>query len=152
MLGWMKHKLESRFPGEISIISDMMQMTPPLQQKEKNWRASWWKWKKRVKKLALNSTFRKLRPWHLVPLLHGKQMRKQWKQWHTLFWGGSKITADDDYSREIKRRFLFGRKVMTSLDSILKSRDITSSSNDLLVKAMVFPVWMWELDYKDSWA
>ena len=52
ILGWMKHKLESRLPGEISITSDM-QMTPPLMQKAKrNWRASWWKWKRRVKKLA----------------------------------------------------------------------------------------------------
>ena len=52
MLGWMKHKLESRFPGEISITSDT-QMTPPLWHKMKgNWRASWWKWKRRVKKLA----------------------------------------------------------------------------------------------------
>ena len=52
MLGWKKHKLESRLPGEISITSDM-QMTPPLRQKvKKNQRASWWKWKRRVKKLA----------------------------------------------------------------------------------------------------
>ena len=51
-LGWKKHKLESRLPGEMSITSDM-QMTPPLWQKaKKNWRASWWKWKRRVKKLA----------------------------------------------------------------------------------------------------
>ena len=50
-LGWRKHKLQSRFPGELSITSDM-QMTPPLWQKGKNWRASWWKWKRRVKKLA----------------------------------------------------------------------------------------------------
>ena len=52
MLGWIKHKLESRLPGEIPITSDM-QMTPPLLQKAKrNWRASWWKWKRRVKKLT----------------------------------------------------------------------------------------------------
>ena len=54
--------------------------------------------------------------------------------------GGSKITADGDYSREIKRRLLLGRKVMTNLDSIFKSRDITLSTKFLLVKAMVFPV------------
>ena len=53
---------------------------------------------------------------------------------------GSKITADGDYSREIKRRLLLGRKVMTNLDSIFKSRDITLSTKFLLVKAMVFPV------------
>ena len=67
-------------------------------------------------------------------------MGKQWKQCQTLFWGGSKITADGDYSHEIKRRFLLGRKVMTNLDSILKSRDITLPTKVRLVKAMVFPV------------
>ena len=53
---------------------------------------------------------------------------------------GSKITADGDCSHEIKRQLLLGRKVMTNLDSILKSRDITSPTNVYLVKAMVFPV------------
>ena len=55
-------------------------------------------------------------------------------------WGGSKITADGDCSYEIKRRLLLGRKVMTNLDRILKSRDITLPTNIHLVKAMVFPV------------
>ena len=54
--------------------------------------------------------------------------------------GGSKVTADDDCSREIKRRLLLGRKAMTNLDSILKSRDITLPTKVCLVKAMVFPV------------
>ena len=67
-------------------------------------------------------------------------MGKQWKQWQTLFWGGSKITADGDCSHEIKRCLLLGRKVMTNLDSILKSRDITLPTKVHLVKAMVFPV------------
>ena len=57
--------------------------------------------------------------------------------------GGSKITADGDYSHEIKRRLLLGRKVMTNLDSILKSRDITLPTKVHLVKAMVFPVVMY---------
>ena len=56
--------------------------------------------------------------------------------------GGSKITADGDFSHEIKRRVLLGRKVMTNLDSIFKSRDITLPTKFHLVKAMVFPVWM----------
>ena len=56
--------------------------------------------------------------------------------------GGSKITADSDCSHEIKRRLLLGRKVMTNLDSIFKSRDITLPTKVLLVKAMVFPVVM----------
>ena len=57
-----------------------------------------------------------------------------------LYFGGSKIAADDDCSHEIKRSLLLGRKVMTNLDSILKSRDITLPTNVRLVKAMVFPV------------
>ena len=61
------------------------------------------------------------------------------KQWQTIFLG-SKITANGDYSHEIKRRLLLGRKVMTKLDSILKSRDITFPTKVHLVKAMVFPV------------
>ena len=67
-------------------------------------------------------------------------MGKQWKQWLTLFLGGSKIPADGDCSHEIKRHLLLGRKVMTNLDSILKSRDITLPIKVHLVKAMVFPV------------
>ena len=69
--------------------------------------------------------------------------------------GGSKITADGECSHEIKRRLLHGRKVMTNLDSILKSRDITLPTKVRLVKAMVFScghVWMWELDCEESWA
>ena len=65
----------------------------------------------------------------------------------------SKITADGDCSHEIKRRLLLGRRAMTELDSILKSRDITLSTKVHLVKAMVFPVvmyWMSELDHKKS--
>ena len=68
---------------------------------------------------------------------------------------GSKITADGDCSHEIKRCLLLGRKVMTNLDSILKSRDITLPTNVHLIKAIVFSsdqVWMWELGYKESWA
>ena len=68
---------------------------------------------------------------------------------------GSKFTADGDCSHEIKRHLLLGRKVMTNLDSIFKSRDITLPTRVHLVKAIVFPVvmyWMWELDFEESWA
>ena len=70
-------------------------------------------------------------------------MRKQWKQCQTLLFLGSKITADGDCSHEIKRRLLLGRKVMTNLDSLLKSRDITLPTKVHLVKAMVSPVVMY---------
>ena len=69
-------------------------------------------------------------------------MGKQWKQCQTIF-GGSRITADGDCSHEIKRRLLLGRKVMTNLDSISKSKDITLPTKVRLVKAMVFPVVMY---------
>ena len=70
-------------------------------------------------------------------------MGKQWKQCQTLFFGGSKITADGECSHEIKRHLNLGRKVMTNLDSIFKSRDITLPIKVCLVKAMVFPVVMY---------
>ena len=70
-------------------------------------------------------------------------MGKQWKQCQTLLFWGSKITADGDCSHEIQRRLLLGRKVMTNLDSILKSRDIILPTKVHLVKAMVFPVVMY---------
>ena len=70
-------------------------------------------------------------------------MGKQWKQCQTSFWGGSKITAEGDFSHEIKRRLVLGRKLITNLDSILKSRDITLPTKVHLVKAMVFPVVMY---------
>ena len=70
-------------------------------------------------------------------------MGKQRKQWLTLFFLGSQITADGDFSYEIKRPFLLGRKVTTKLDSILKRRDITLPKKVRLVKAMVFPVVMY---------
>ena len=67
---------------------------------------------------------------------------------------GSKTTVDSDYSHETKRRLLPGRKAMTNLDSILKSRDITLLTQACIIKAMVFPVvfvWMWVLDNKEGW-
>ena len=70
-------------------------------------------------------------------------MEKQWKPCQTLFFLGSKIMADGDCSHENKRHLLLGRKVMTNLDTILKSRDITLPTKVYLVKAMVFPVVMY---------
>ena len=70
-------------------------------------------------------------------------MGKQWKQCQTFIFGGSKITADGDCSHEIKRCLLLGIKVMTNLDSICKSRDITLPTKVHLVNTMVFPVFMY---------
>ena len=72
-------------------------------------------------------------------------MGRQWKLSDFIL-GGSKITADGDYSHEVERCLLLGRKVMTNLDSILKSRDITLPKKVCLVKAVVFPVVMYECE------
>ena len=83
-------------------------------------------------------------------------MGKQWKQWETLFSRGFKITADGDCRHAVKRHLLLGRKAMTNLDSILKSRDITLPTKVRLVKATVFPVVMygcerWTVKKAERW-
>ena len=72
-----------------------------------------------------------------------RRVGKEWKQCQTLFFWGSRVTADSDCSHEIKRRLLLGRIFMTKLESILKSRDITLPTKVCLVKAIVFPVVMY---------
>ena len=78
-----------------------------------------------------------------VRSFHGKQWEKEWKQCETVFSGGSKITADGDYRHESKRCLLLGRKAMTDLGSILKSRNITLLTKVHLVKVILFPVVMY---------
>ena len=90
--------------------------------------------------MAENSTFRKLRSWHPVPSLHEKQDGEAMETMIDFIFLGSKITASGDYSHEIKRRLFLGRKSMTNLSSILKSRDITLPTKFHLVRAMVSPV------------
>ena len=77
------------------------------------------------------------------PIISWQIEGKQWKQWQTLFSWAPKITADGDCSHEIKKHLLLGRKVMTNLDSILKSRDITLPTKVRLVKVVVFPIVMY---------
>ena len=101
-----------------------------------------------MKKLAESSTFRKLRSWHPVPSLHGIDGETVETVADFIF-VGSKITAEGDCSHEIKRCLVLGTKVMTNLDSILKSRDIALPTKVPLVKAMVFPVVMYGCD---SWS
>ena len=83
-------------------------------------------------------------------------MGKQWEEWQTLFFWAPKITADGYCSHEIRRHLFLGRKVMTNLDSILKSRDITLLTKVCLVRAMVFPVVMygcerWTIKKAECW-
>ena len=121
-LGWKKHKLESRLPGEISITSDM-QMTPPLwQEVKRNWSASWWNWKS--EKVGLKLNIQKTKIMACGPITSWEIDEETMETVTDFMFWGSKITADGDCSHDIKRRLLLGKKAMTNLDSILKSRDI----------------------------
>ena len=125
---WMKHKLESRLPGEISITWDM-QMTPPLWQKvKKNSRASWWKWKS--EKVGLKLSIQKTKIMASSPITSWQIDGETVETVSDFIFLGSKITADGDCSHEIKRCLLLGRNVMTNLDNILKSRDWCTGKED----------------------
>ena len=135
MLDWMKHKLESRLPGKISITSDM-QMTPPLWQKAKSLLM---KVKEESEKAGVKFNTQKMKIM-ASGLTTSWQIYEETMETVRLYFLGSKITADGDCSHEIKRRLLLGRIVMTNLDSIFKSRDITLPTKVCGVRAMVFPV------------
>ena len=139
----MKYRLKSRLLGEISITSDM-QMTPPLWQKGKrDGKSLVMKVKEESEKAVLKLNIQKPKIMASGPITSwqtGGEIRETVTDFIVLC---SKITADGDYSHEIKRCLLLGRKAMTNLDSILKSRDITLLTNVSLVKAMVFPVVMY---------
>ena len=140
MPGWMKHKLESRLLREISITSDV-QMTPPngrkwrgtkqpLDESERGECKSWFKTLKKTKIMVSGTII----SWQI----DGDTMETV----TDFIFLGSKITADGDCNHEIKRHLFLGRKAMTNVDSIIKSRDITFPKKVHLVKAMVFPVVM----------
>ena len=147
MSGWMKHKLESRLLGEISITSDM-QMTPPLLQKwrrskeplDESERGEW--------KVGLKLNIQKTKVMASSPITSWQIDGETVETVADFIFWSSKMTADGDCSHEIKRCLLFGRKPMTHLDSILKSRDIALPIKACLVKAMVFPVVMY---WCESW-
>ena len=149
MLYWMKHKLESRLPGEMA-ISSYMQMTTLITKSEEELKSLLMKVKEESEKVGLKLNIQNTKIMASSPTtswqIEGETVAD-------FILGGSKITADGDCSHEIKRHLVLGRKAMTNLDSILKSRDITLPTNVHLVKAMVFPVviWMWQLDWKESW-
>ena len=137
MLGWKKHKLESRLPGEISITSDM-QIPPPLWQKEL--KRILMKVKEESEKVGLNLNIQKTKIMASGPITSWQIGGETIETVRDFIFLDSKITIDGDCSHEIKRHLLLGRKTMTNLDSILKSRDIILPTKVCLVKAMAFPV------------
>ena len=142
-LGWRKHKLESRFPGEISITSDM-QVTPPLlAESEEELKSLLMKVKEESEKVGLKLNIQKTKIMASGPITSCQIDGETVETVADLIFLGSKITADGDCSHEIKWRLFLERKVMINQDSILKSRDITLPTKFRLVKAMVFPLVMY---------
>ena len=133
MLGWMKHKLESRLPGEISVTS-VTQMDTTLMAESKELKSLLMKvkesgkvgFKLNIKKTKIMASDHPITSWQI----DGETV----KTVRDFIFFSSKIIADGDCSHEIKRHLLLGRKVMTDLDSILKSRDITLPTKVCLVK------------------
>ena len=145
MPGWMKHKLESRLQGEISITSDMQMTTTVMAESEEELKSFLMKVKEESEKVGLKLNIQKTKIMASGPItsweIDGETVSD-------FILGGSKITADGDCSQGIKRRLLLGRKIMTNLDGILQSRDITLPTKVRLVKVMFFPVAMYECE---SW-
>ena len=134
MLGWKKHKLESRNINNLRYADD----TTLMAETEEELKSLLMKVKEENEKVGLKLNIQKTKimaSWEI----DGETVETVLE----FILGGSKITADGDCSHEVKRCLILGRKVMTNLDSILKSRVITLSTKVHLVKAMVFPVGMY---------
>ena len=117
-----------------------MQMTPPLWESEEELQSLLMKVKVESEKVGLNLSIQKMKIMASGPITSWQIDGETVETVSDFILGGYKITADGDCSHEIKRRLLLGRKVMTNLDSIFKSRDITFPTKVRLVKAIVFPV------------
>ena len=142
----MKHKLESRLPGEISITSDM-QMT----ESEEELKSLLMKAKEENEKAGLKFSIQKTKIMASGSVTSWQIDGETMETVRDLIFGSSKITADGDCSHEIKRCLLLGRKAVTNLNSILKSRDITNKGPSSQSYGFSSShVWMQELDHKES--
>ena len=133
----MKHKLESRLPEEISITSGMPMATTVKAEGEEELKSLLMKVKEESEKVGLKLNIQKTKIMTSGPNV---SIRETMETLRDFIFLGSKITADGDFSHEIKIHLLLGRKAMTNLDSILKSIDITLPAKVHIVKAMVFPI------------
>ena len=148
MLGWRKHKLESRFLGEISIFLRYAYDTTVMAESEEELKSLLMKVKEESEKVGLKLNIQKTKIMAASPTTSWEIDGETVETMSDFIFLGSKITADGDCSHKIKRRLFLGRKVMTNLESVLKSRDIILPTKVRLVKAMVFPVVM---DGCESW-
>ena len=135
----MKHKLESRLLGEISITSD----DTTLMAEGKELKSLLMKVKDKSEKVGLKFNIQKTKIIASGSITSWQKVGETMEAVRDFIFLGFKIIADGDCSHEIKRCLLLGRKLMTNLDSILKSRDITLPTKVCLVKAVVFPVVMY---------
>ena len=142
MLGWMKHKLGSRLPEEISINLRYADDTTLMAESEEL-KSLLMKVKEESEKVGLKLNIQKTKLMTSCPITSWPIDGETMETMTDFIFLSSKITADGDFSHEIKRCLLLGRKAMTTLDSILKSRDITLPTKGLLVKAKVFPIVMY---------
>ena len=140
MLGWRKHKLESRLSGEINNLRYADDTT--LMAESEELKSLLMKGKEESDKVGLKLNIQKTKIMASSPITSWQINWETMEMVRDFILGGSKSTSDGDCSHEIKRHLLLGRKAMTNLDSILKSRDITLPTNVYLVKAMFFPVVM----------
>ena len=137
VLGWMKQKLESSLLEEISITSDM-QMTILMAESKEEPKIFLMKVKEKSEKFDLKLNVQKTKIMASSPIMLWPIDGETMETVTDFIFLGSQITADGDCSHEIKRRLLLGRKAMTNLDRILKSRDIALLTKVSIVKAMVF--------------
>ena len=148
MPGWMNNNLKSRLPGEISIVSDMQMIITLMAESQEEVKSLLVRVKEESKKAGLKLNIQKSKSMASCPITSWQIDGKKLETVTDFIFLGSKITEDCDCSHEIKRGLLLGRKVMTNLDSILKSRDITLLTKVCIVKAMVFPVALYRCE---SW-
>ena len=134
-MGWMKHTLESRFLGEIKKKKTLRYAndTTLMAESEEELKSLLMKVKEESEKVGLKLTIQKTKIMASGPITSWEVDGEPVETLSDFIFWGSKITADGDYSHEIKRRSLLGRKVMTNLDSIWKSRDITLPTKGCLV-------------------
>ena len=142
LLDWMKHKLESRLPGEISMTSDTH-----MAESEEELKSLLMKVKEESEKVGLKLSIEKTKIMASGPITLWQIDGETVERVTDFLFLGSKITVDGHYSHEITRCLLLGRKAMSYLDSILKSRDITWLTKVYLVKAVVFPVVMYGCEH-----
>ena len=142
MLDWMEHKLEPRFPRKINNLK-YADNTTLVAEREEEIKSLLMKVKEESEKVGLKLNIQKMKIMVSGPITSWQIDGETVETVADFIFLSSKITADGDCSHEIKRRLLLGRKVMSNLDNILKSRDNTLPTKVHLVKAMIFPVVMY---------